>query len=100
MNNKMLLNRTINRIVVILIFLFSLNSLIFAQEVIESIKYNPVLVKASHSNIIAKRTKIDTFNITNLSPFFDDFSQWLVELMVNFGDSYTIFKKFVDLSQF
>jgi hypothetical protein len=71
----MLHNKTIYRIIILLIIFFSCNNLIIAQEVVEPLRYNPLLLKASRHNFIAKRAVTDTFEITNNKPFFDDFSQ-------------------------
>jgi hypothetical protein len=71
----MLFNRTIYRIITFLILSFTCFNLTLAQEVVDPIRYNPLLLKASHHNFIAKRTVTDTFEITNNKPFFDDFSQ-------------------------
>jgi hypothetical protein len=46
-----------------------------AQEIIEPLKSNPILQKASKFSFITRRAITDTLEITNNSAFADDFSQ-------------------------
>ena len=71
----MLLRKNLLSIVIVFFLFFGFHNFILAQEIVEPITYNPVLAKASHQKLIAKRAKIDTFYITSNKSFFDDFSQ-------------------------